>query len=129
MAILMSLKGVIYGVYDVLSMMGFFRFLGLAMFSAILLAQTSGVVEAIQVEQGERIARLEDWQRTLELVRNFEYGALVVMGSLVTWFLKETAKNTNTIAVLGAQHGYLGDAVSRIENKLDALVVSGQGHG
>ena len=98
------------------------------LFSTVLLAQTGGTTEVLQVQQVEqeaRITRLENWQRTLELVRNFEYGALVVMGSLVTWFLKETAKNTNKIAVLGAHHDNFGKAILRIETKLDKLVGGG----
>ena len=121
----MSLKGILWGIRDILSMAGCFGLLKFVVFSTVLLAQTGGTVEAIQaeqMEQGTRIGRLEDRQNSMDMIRNFEYGALLVMGGFVTWFLKETATNTNKIAVLGSQHGNLGDAVVRIERKLDGLV-------
>ena len=132
METLMRLKGVVLGVRDLLSMAGLFGLLKFAMFSTALLAQTSGAVEVVRREQGEqgtRITRLEDWRNSMELIRNFEYGALLVMGGFVTWFLKETAKNTNKIAVLGAGHGHLGDSVTRIEKKLDNLLTDRLGGG
>ena len=121
----MNLKGTFLGMRDLLSMMGFFGFLKLAVFSATLLAQTSGTAEAIQVEQvdqGARITRLEDRQGTLELIRNFEYGALAVIGGFIIWFLKETAKNTNKIAAMGATQGHHDSAIKSIGEKLDRLI-------
>ena len=125
MVILMSLKGMVWGIGDVLSLMGVAGVLKLILFSAALLAQAGVTVEAVQEKQEAqetRITKLEDRQDTNELIRNVEYGALLIVGGFITWFLKQTADNTNRIAGMGSTQEHHDSAIKRIEGKLDGLI-------